>query len=191
MDEMIKKLDAALRHLRLTYVLIGGVAASILGKPRMTIDADIVVIITKRRLPILLNTLKTYGFKIPSNRERNILEKLKSLLPVKIPYKEGFSIDIRVASYSLDKKAIKRALKVELFGKILPIATPEDLILYKSIRFSDLDRADIKAIVNRFKERLDLSYIKEAGLELMQEAGYEQLNENLTLLLPKLKKQED
>jgi len=184
MDEMIKRLDEILKKFNIPYVFIGGVAASVLGKPRMTTDADVVVIITKRRLSTLLATLKLHGFKISRDREIKILEKLKNLLPVKISYKEGFSVDIRVASYSLDKNAIKRALKIELFGKMLSISTPEDLVLYKSVRFNELDRADIKAVISRFKGKLDIPYLEEAIQTLIQETGNEKIKKNLLSIFP-------
>jgi hypothetical protein len=180
---MIKSLDSALEHLRIPYVIIGGIAASVLGRPRTTMDADVVILISKRRLRTFLNILKSNGFRIPPSREDKILEKLKRLLPVKISFKQRFSTDIRIASYSLDKSAIERALRIELFGKELPVASPEDIILYKIVRFSDLDKADMKAILSRFRGKLDLSYIRKGAQELIRETGHHYISENLHYVL--------
>ena len=183
MEKMIKSLDDALEQLNVPYVIIGGIAASVLGRPRTTMDADVVVLITARKLPSLLGALKSHGFRISPSREKKVSEKLKKLLPAKISYKGGFSTDIRTASYSLDKSAIKRALRVEMFDRKLPVATPEDVILYKVVRFSDMDKADMKAILSRFRQKIDLSYLRDGAQKLIRETGFQYISGNLDDIL--------
>lgn len=79
MEEMITALDGVLRELRVRYVIIGGIAASVWGRPRMTVNADVVAVISKQRLPILLKVFKQYGFRILPASESKIVEKLKRL----------------------------------------------------------------------------------------------------------------
>lgn len=45
---MIQKMEAVFRQLDIPYVVIGGIAASLLGKPRMTSDANIVLVIGEK-----------------------------------------------------------------------------------------------------------------------------------------------
>jgi len=47
---MIQKMEASFRQFNASYVVIGGIAASLLGKPRMTTDADIVVVIEENKI---------------------------------------------------------------------------------------------------------------------------------------------
>ena len=68
MEEMITALDGVLRELRVRYVIIGGIAASVWGRPRMTVNADVVAVISKQRLPILLNSMVS-EFYLPLNRK--------------------------------------------------------------------------------------------------------------------------
>jgi len=104
--------------------------------------------------------------------------RLKKLLPVKIPFKHNFSVDLRLASYSIDKGAIKRAIPVKIFGKNARIATPEDIIVYKIARFEDIDKADIKSIIQRFGKNLDIYYIRNSAKRLAEETGKEHIIDN-------------
>jgi hypothetical protein len=183
MDEMLKKLITALKKLKITYVIIGGIAASILGKPRTTIDADVVFIIKEEKIEEFIKILKLYGFKISEHSKEKIILRLKRLLPVKIRFKHNFSVDLRLASYSIDMDAIKRAIAVKIFGMNLSIATPEDIIVYKIARFEDIDKADIKGIISRFGEKLDLDYIRNSAKKLAQETGNNYIIDNLRTVL--------
>ena len=51
MDEMIVALDKALRLQKITYVVIGGIAASLHGRPLMTMDSDIVIVLEEIKVP--------------------------------------------------------------------------------------------------------------------------------------------
>ncbi len=183
MDEMLKKLVSAFKKLKVNYVFIGGIAASILGRPRTTVDADVVFIIKEEKIEEFVRTLKLYGFKIPESSIEKIILKLRKLLPVKIAFKHNFSVDLRLASYSIDMEAIKRAINVKIFGKNMRIATPEDMIVYKIARFEDIDKADIKGILQRFGKKLDLDYIRNLAKKLVEETGNEKIVDNLKIAL--------
>jgi len=183
MDEMLKKLITALKELKINYVIIGGIASSILGRPRTTIDADVVFIIKEEKIEEFVKILKLYGFKISESSKEKIIRRLKRLLPAKIRFKHNFSVDLRLASYSIDMEAIKRAKSVKIFGMKLSIATPEDIIVYKIARFEDLDKADIKGIINRFGKKLDLGYIRNSAKKLAEETGNGHIINNLRAVL--------
>ena len=51
MDEMIVALDKALCLQKITYVVIGGIAASLHGRPLMTMDSDIVIVLEEIKVP--------------------------------------------------------------------------------------------------------------------------------------------
>ncbi len=44
---MIRNLVAVLKEFRTAYAIIGGIASSLWGRPRMTVDADVVVLISE------------------------------------------------------------------------------------------------------------------------------------------------
>ncbi len=180
---MLKKLISALKKFKINYVIIGGIAASILGKPRTTIDADVVIIITEEKIKDFIEALRLCGFKISKSSMGKIIHRLKRLLPVKIRFKHNFSVDLRLAGYSIDEEAIKRALSVRIFGMKMLIARPEDIIVYKIARFEDIDKADIKAIISRFGKKLDLDYIRNSARKLAEETNDNSIIDNLKTIL--------
>ena len=179
MDKMIQSLVKVLKSLQISFVIIGGIAASLWGRPRMTLDVDLVVIISRNRILSFLKSLREVGFKISPSSEPKMIGRLQRGLPVKIRYKKGLSVDLRIASYTLDHRAMKRARKIRLFDLSLPVARPEDLIVYKIARLDDLDRADIKAILARMGKRLDTSFIRKVGEELVKETQDPKISKNL------------
>lgn len=174
---MIKKLSSVLRELKIPYVIIGGIPASIWGRPRMTVDTDIVLSLPEERIDLFMDLLKKEKFKVYPLRK--IKEKLKAGLPVKIAYTKHFSIDIRIASYSIDRKAMKRAKIKKLFNIPLKICSPEDLIVYKLIRFQEIDIFDIKNVILRWNKKLDWNYIRNTLREFSRETGNKKVLANL------------
>lgn len=164
---MISQLAEVLEGKR--YVLIGGIAVAINGRQRYTHDADIVITISKAELPRLVDKLNEYGFKISESYKKTFSDKLLRQKAAKILYDKDYSVDFRIESYSIDKEAIKRAIPVEIYGKKLSVATPEDIIVYKMARFSDQDRADIQGIIERHGKKLDTAYINKASDKLTEE----------------------
>lgn len=176
---MIGAIVQALHSAKIQYVVIGGIAASIWGRPRMTLGVDIVMMIPPEKLPDFLEILGQSGFQIASTTMRKLLR----MLPAKVRYEKRLSVDLRLASYSLDKQALLRAVPVRILGTRLLIASREDTIAYKVARFDDLDKADIKAIILRWRKKLDSEYIIKTCQKLAEEARDEQIFRNLDIVL--------
>ena len=165
MEEVIKAIEEIFSKRNIRYVIIGGLASSIYGKPRMTSDIDVVLIIDdKNNIKEILNKFLNYDFKEISNK------KLKGFFngyPLKIKHKNGFSIDLRLAGFSIDFESIEKAKKIKFLGSKIFFAEPEDLIVYKLIRFNEIDRFDIKMIALRNK--INWSYVRDKAENLEKE----------------------
>ncbi len=90
---MIQKMEAILRSLSIEYVVIGGVATSMQGKPRMTMDTDVVLILEKDRIEPLIQQMKEGGFSVTVNSKPKIISRLRGGLPIKLRHKKNFSAD--------------------------------------------------------------------------------------------------
>lgn len=175
MEEMIRAFTRAFHSSKIKYVIIGGIAASIWGRPRATLDADLVILIQSERVPELLKKLAESGFQVALTTEKKLLK----MLPAKIRYEKSLSVDLRIASYSLDKQALERSVSIMLFGMKVPVASKEDIIAYKIARLNDIDKADIKAIIARYGKKLNHQYIITASEQLFKESGLERIELNL------------
>jgi len=165
--------DAGIKHL-----YMGGVAASAHGEPRATKDADIVILIDPADVSKLLDTIEKEGLPI-RNRAR-VQQKLQSGLPAKIVWDKKFSFDLRLASYAIDGYALDRAqdMDVEAFGETMSIATPEDVIVYKLARFDDIDKRDIRKMIE-VQDSIDWSYVEARTKELSKEASRPEMMNSL------------
>ena len=72
--------------------IIGGVAASILGRPRLTEDIDVLVILERQEWTAFLRTGREFGFAPRVDDALDFAESSRVLLVVHQP--SGVSIDI-------------------------------------------------------------------------------------------------
>ncbi len=178
MQDVIRQLQKLLEEFP-DYVIIGGIAASLLGAPRTTIDVDIVLILSPADVERAVRICQQQGFE-PG---RDAVNRIQAGRAVKFTFGQRFSIDLRMASFRLDYAAIQRATAIPLFGYPLRIATPEDLIVYKLARWEAIDREDVRHLVQVYRESLDSSYIETQARWLEQEADLPGLVERWHSLL--------
>ncbi|MBI5043221.1 MAG: nucleotidyltransferase [Nitrospirae bacterium] len=129
---------------KIPSVIIGGVAASILGRPRVTHDVDSLVIIDEAHLKEFVQKARHFGF-IPRND--NILTfacKNRVLLMKHKP--TAIDIDISLGALPFEHESIKRLVWTDVGGLKLPLSSPEDLIIMKAVAHRQRDLIDIEAI---------------------------------------------
>lgn len=166
-QEMLRRLHNVLETHGFPYVIIRGLATAIWGAPRTTADVDVVLLIPEEKGEDLLHALEEAGFMTGPDA----LLKLKGGRPVKLAFTRRFSVDLRVASFHLDREAIRRAREVSLFGLPLRFAAPEDLIVYKLARWDPIDQSDVRSILESQRAQMDVDYLEEMISSLAEEAG--------------------
>lgn len=179
MEDMLAHLGKILDELP-EYVIIGGMAATLLGAPRTTVDVDVVLMLSPEEAERVIKLCEQHGFRPGPEAAA----KLNDGRPTKFTFSRRFSVDIRLASFSIDQAAIRRAQVIPLFGYPLRIATPEDLIVYKLARWEAIDQEDVRHILRRFGASLDAAYLEEQVRLLMQEAGLPTLMERWHAIKP-------
>ncbi len=165
MEEIIKIINEVANKYRFEYVIIGDVASSVFGKPRMTVDVDIVINVERGNVEIIKEFEKRGFNKVSSKKIKQFLNGY----PVKLEYKNGFSVGLRAASFEYDFEVLKRARRIKIFGVNVYVARIEDLIVYKIARFDDIDKADIKSLIFRTR-KINRDYIEKAVLKLEKES---------------------
>ncbi len=126
-------------------IIIGGVAASVLGKPRMTADLDVLVMLPVDDISRLLQNARKVGI-IP--RIENITEFGRENHVLLLRHQaSGINIDIILGSLPLEEEIIERSQEVSIGKSIIHLPTPEDLIIMKGVAHRARDMLDIEAIV--------------------------------------------
>ncbi len=142
----LKDLTAWLDSSRIPGMVIGGVAASLIGRPRATRDIDVVVWIELGRWKSFLKAGRDHRFFPRLRNVLNFAKKNRVLLLRHRP--SGIDIDISLGSLPFEEEAIRRAVKKRIKGVRVNLPTPEDLIIMKAVAHRPRDIADIESILD-------------------------------------------
>lgn len=153
----LRDLAAWLKAKRVEGLIIGGVAASILGRPRVTRDVDALVLMDEKNWDGFLTAGSKFGFVARITNPLDFARKAKVLLARHEP--SGIDVDITFGTLSFEKEAIENAVWVDIKGVRLPLPTAEDLIIMKAVAHRPRDLADIESIIDAHK-KLNLRRIR-------------------------------
>jgi hypothetical protein len=167
--EPVKALQALLETFDQNGVIVGGVAASLLGTPRFTADIDAVFLLGFDDLPILLKEAEKHGIQ---PRISDVIEFARRSQVVLLRHvASGMDIDLSLGILQFEVEMIERSNLVDIGPTKIRLPTPEDLIIMKAIvrrpkdltdiqaisaRFPNLDRPRIRYWIDQFSEALEI-----------------------------------
>ena len=168
----LRDLVAWLRAESVPGVVIGGVAASALGRARSTQDVDALVSLDEARWAAFLASGEEFGF---SPRQSGCLDFARTARVLLLRHAPtAVQAEVVFAGLPFECEVIERAVWTDIGGVEAPIPTPEDLIIMKSVAHRPRDLGDVEGIVEvqsdldwqrimhwaqAFVERLDRSEI--------------------------------
>ena len=138
------------------YMLIGGLAVSIWGEPRVTLDADF-----KVSIDMPLADFRKLVLEHFPERPMNIPAHRKSPYIVHIWAAPEVAVDLLVSIFDYEKEAIKRAVEIEVLGVPVRVCTAEDFIIHKVTAGRVKDWIDLENIILRQRGKLDIKYIRK------------------------------
>jgi hypothetical protein len=166
-------------------VLIGGVAASMLGRPRMTRDIDVLVTIDEENWEKFLFAGAKFGFFPRLADSLTFARKARVLL---VQHKSsGIDVDIIFGTLPFEKEAIKRAVLHDIKKVSLPLPEPEDLIIMKAVSHRPRDIADIESILD-VHTKLNLRRVRRWVKEFSKAVEAPEILTDLEKILAKKKK---
>lgn len=154
---IIDKLLNILHKHQIKFVLMGGIATSILAKPRATFDVDGIISITDNKIKDLLLDIENAGFKIDKKQPLKLIQGSPFLTLYYDPYKTY--IDLFISSNDFQNEIINRAKVIDYNDLSINIISPEDLILVKIQSGREKDMDDIREIIKENSESLDYKYL--------------------------------
>ena len=148
--------------------IIGGVAASLLGRPRLTEDIDVLMILNRREWAPFLEAGREFGFVPRIDDALDFADSSRVLLVLHQP--SGIPIDIVLGALPLEDEIVRGARSVEVSGVRLPLPAPESIVVMKAIARRARDIADIEGILEAH-DQLDLAWIRTRLTEFDQALG--------------------
>ena len=170
--EVLRAILPHLDRLGIPYLITGGIAATLHGRPRFTQDIDFVIAPTEEQLDRLIDALGP-DFLVNRDAAREAYARHGEFSA--IHHVLIFKVDFWFSTGdAFDVHRLARATPLEIVpGLMGRVATPEDAIISKLLwlRQGATERSveDIRGIVRLHADRLDLAYldskVRELGLE--------------------------
>ncbi len=145
-------------------VIIGGIAVSLLGTPRYTVDLDAVFLLSFDDLPRLLTEAAGQGIEPRISDPILFARKSRVILMRHMP--SGTDIDLSLGILPFEIEMVERSQVIDVGAMQLRLPTPEDLIILKAVAHRPKDLADIQAIATNHpdldKDRIR-SWVEQFG----------------------------
>jgi predicted nucleotidyltransferase len=180
-QKLIKEIAESLDEERIPYMIIGGQAVLIYGRPRLTRDIDITLGIDADDFALVEKTCKKLKLKMLHENPKNFAKET-NVLPAEEPT-SGIRIDFIFSFSPYETKAIKRAKEIIIDNYPVKFASCEDVIIHKMVAARAIDAEDVKSILIKNKDSIDLEYITGWLLEFSKISENEGILEGFNRLL--------
>lgn len=152
----------ALSSLKADWMIIGAIPVAAWGQARATTDADFAASLDFADADQLDAAALAHGLRkekgpIEIPQKRLILSKYwdpATSIGIDVFYTTGY------VTGEFQKQALQRKKAVTFDGRTYPIASPEDLIIYKVLAYRQKDLDDVGTILERQFKNLDWAYLR-------------------------------
>ena len=168
---LIQKTARQLDASHIPYMIIGGQAVLLYGRPRLTRDIDITLGVDTDRFTSIERICKELGLEILAENPRDFATKTK-VLPAEDPHSK-IRVDFIFSFTPYETQAIERANEVLLEDCPVRFASREDVIIHKMVAARPVDREDVRHMLAKNRGTVDLAYLTDWLREFSQLPGHE------------------
>lgn len=178
LEEVFRRSVDVIERAGIPYFVFGGIALPAWGDVIQTRDVDLVVRLPDDDVGRLLGAFRSAGYEIEPDAERTMpIDKWT------VAQWGGRDTDLTLATTVFDDEALRRAVRVRIFDRDVPIATAEDLILYKLVAFRFKDLGHVQDILDRQQDKLDRTYLRKWAREIADHTGKFEIPQTLEKML--------
>ena len=149
------EITSLLDELGYTHMLIGGLAVSLWGEPRSTLDVDLSVWVDPGQFTEAVERIAARTRTVP---DAVAFARRTRVLPVMTS--QGVRADIVFAALEVERAMIDRASWKPVGTGRVRVASVEDLIVMKLISERARDFEDARRLLRRFRAELDRAYLE-------------------------------
>ena len=134
----------------ISYAVMGGIAVSAWSMPRYTHDVDIALGIGAADVLPLLLAMDGAGYIVPDQFRHGWTDRLagtRKLTVSKFIDGHVWDVDLFLEESEFLKSVIARRKFVDLDGRVTPLVTPEDLVLFKVLAGRPKDLGDLDGLL--------------------------------------------
>ena len=186
LSDAVRALLAWTQAAEVPVLIIGGVAVSLLSRPRTTLDVDASVWLPDaKRWSSFLSSAIQHAIEPRIHDALEFAQSSRVLLLVHRP--SGVPIDVSLAALPFEENAIRSAVETTIGDMRVPLPTVEDLIIMKAIAQRPKDALDIAALVEA-NPQIDVARVTAVVREFAEALELPSLLDELVRLLPSQKK---
>lgn len=160
------------------YMLIGSIASSLYGEPRLTHDIDLIVSIAVESAAGIAQAFPSPRYYLDDRESIRQMIDSFSMFNL-IDTQTGDKVDFWILTDSpFDSSRFQRRRPVSVFGSVVSVSSPEDVILAK-LHWAQLSGGSEKQFLDALRvyevqrERLDVAYcatwVRELGVTALWE----------------------
>lgn len=162
-QHLLVKIVKILNSLKIPYLVTGGMAIYVWGRPRFTADIDLVLELKEKNVKKLVNTLIKEGYIDEEAVKQAITYQSEFNF---IDQKEGIKVDFWILKNDdFDKSKFKRKVSKKVLNQNVYFISAEDLILVKLLWFKEGQSfrhlEDILSILEILKKKVDFTYLRK------------------------------
>src|SRR3989338_2293428 len=165
LEASLLRIARILKANKIPYMVIGGVANLFWGVPRTTLDIDVTIQVHENSFVALIRKLEG-SYKIRTKSPISFVQKT-NVLPLED--KSGIRVDLILAKFPYELKAIRRSKRVRLHGQFIQVCSPEDLVVHKIISDRPKDLEDVGGVIFSLRGKLNRRYLDPIVRELAKE----------------------
>jgi predicted nucleotidyltransferase len=173
-------LESWLERARIRGIIIGGVAASLLGRPRATRDIDVLALLAEDRLDDALAAAREVG--IVARIEEPVAFARRTHVLLLRHAQSDVDLDVILGRLPFEEAAIARGREVNIAGVKVKLPQVEDLLFMKAVARRPHDLRDIEGLLD-VHPAADVAQVSEWLRELADAAAMPELIEGFEKLL--------
>jgi hypothetical protein len=178
--DLVKWLESA----QISAMVIGGVASSFLGRPRMTQDVDALAILPENKWDAATEAARNFGI-VPRIDQAVDFARRSRVLLLKHAQSD-IAIDVILGGLPFEQEAVDRA-RAHLVGDItVRLPRVEDLIIMKVIAHRDKDMQDVEGLLDAHPE-VNFDEIRQYVSEFATATSMSELIDDFERLLQRRK----
>jgi len=156
--------------LNVPYAVMGGIAATAWGMPHFTHDVDLALGVGAADAGPLLRALDAAGYLVPDEFLRGWTDRLAGTRKVVVRKFIGehvWDVDLFLQESEFLGSVIARRRIVDLDGRMTPLVSPEDLVLFKLVAGRPKDQGhldDLLLVVGPLDDAYLVSWAEKLGV---------------------------
>jgi hypothetical protein len=158
-EKLIRRIAEELDKDAIPYMIIGGQAVLLYGRPRLTRDIDITLGIDTDDFARLADLCDRLQLRVLPEEPAEFVQQTR-VLPTEEP-KSRVRVDFVFSFTDYERQAVDRARQVVMDGYPARFASCEDVIIHKIIAGRAIDIEDVRHLLAKNREQIDVGYVRQ------------------------------